>query len=435
VLAYFSPLPPQPSGIADYSLSLLVELRRYYLIDLYHDAGYVPDLGPAARQFGCFDHRLFERRARVLPYHAVLYQIGNSGYHDFIYEKLLAHPGLVTLHDFYLGGLHIHRSRRPGADPDALEAEIAYERGQPDAPPGSLLPPRAADAHLLSAWLRHHGLWLSRRVLDRATGVVVHSEWAVHQAALLAPACLERTTIIPLGAGAKEGSAVEREAVRRRFALPSDALLIGCFGILSPTKLNAEAVEAFAHLARVCPSALLLFAGQDFGSGEVQARVAQLDLGERVRFLGHLALEDFEGLTRTVDIGVNLRRPPTNGESSAALLRLLGAGVPTLVTDVDTVTEFPEGVVCKVPYSADLVPALARALTELALDPARRRRLGRAALRHVRACHTWERVAARYAEFIDRCARRPGREAAPLRVFRPVHPAPDQRAWRVRCNG
>ena len=40
--------------------------------------------------------RLFEFRARVLRYHGVLYQMGNSEYHRFLYEKLRIHPGVVT---------------------------------------------------------------------------------------------------------------------------------------------------------------------------------------------------------------------------------------------------------------------------------------------------------------------------------------------------
>jgi glycosyltransferase involved in cell wall biosynthesis len=413
LLAYFSPLPPQRSGIADYSLSLLAELRCHYLIDLYHDEGYAPNLGPAARHFGCFDHRLFERRARVLPYHGILYHIGNSGHHDFLYDRLLAYPGVVTLHDFYLGALHVHRSRRPGSPPDYLETEVAYERGEAAGRSGAPLPPRGARPEALVPWPRAHGLWLNRRVLDRAAGVVVHSEWCVRQAAALAPVYADKMTVIPMGTAVREPDAAGRRAARMKFGLPADALLVGSFGILHPAKLNAETVEAFAPLAGACPSALLLFVGQDLGAGEVQARVARLGLGARVRVFGHRPAAEFRELLSAVDIGVTLRRPPTNGETSAALLQLLGAGVATVVTDVDTFACFSDEVVRKVPAGGALAEALARALLELGLDEGRRQRLARAALRHARARHTWDRVAARYAEFIDRCARPLGRAPRP----------------------
>ena len=47
-------------------------------------------------------------------------------------------------------------------------------------------------------------------------------------------------------------------------------------------------------------------------------------------------------------MGVNLRRPPTNGETSAALLDLLATGVATIVTDVATFADYPDTVVRKV---------------------------------------------------------------------------------------
>ncbi len=428
LLAYFSPLPPQRSGIADYSLSLLNELRRDYRIDLYHDEGYAPDLGPLARHFGAFDHRLFARRARVLPYHAVLYQVGNSGYHGFLYDRLLTCPGIVTLHDFYLGALHVHLSRRPGAPADYLEAEVAYERGDPTNGCGASLPPRGAPPEVLVPWPREHGLWMNRRVLERAAGVVVHSDWALRQAAALWPAYADKLTVIPMGTDVREPSAAERRAARARLGLPADTLLVGAFGILHPTKLNAETVEGFAALADACPSALLLFVGQDLGTGEVQARVAQRGLGRRVRFLGHRPAAEFQELMSAVDLAVNLRRPPTNGETSAALLQLLGAGVPTVVTDVDAFACLPDDVVCKLHAGAGLVEALSRTLLDLGLDAGRRQTMTRAALRHVRAHHTWDRVAAQYADFIECWAR--AREA--LRVFSPGPQTEEAPAGTVR---
>ena len=56
-----------------------------------------------------------------------------------------------------------------------------------------------------------------------------------------------------------------------------------------------------------------------------------------MRFLGRPSDEDFLGLIDAVDLGVSLRRPPTNGETSGALLHLLRSGVPTIVSDTGSV--------------------------------------------------------------------------------------------------
>ena len=115
-VAFFSPLPPRISGIADYAARLLEELKATYTIDLYHDAGYVPDLGLSGHDFAAYDGRLFERNHAVLNYHAIVYQMGNSvAYHGYFYDLLLRHPGVVTLHDFFLS-VYPYRGTRTGHD-------------------------------------------------------------------------------------------------------------------------------------------------------------------------------------------------------------------------------------------------------------------------------------------------------------------------------
>jgi glycosyltransferase involved in cell wall biosynthesis len=98
-IAFFSPLPPLPSTVSDYSARLLDELKNRYTIDVYHDTGYLPHIGLQSAEFGCHDYRLFERNAQVLGYHALVYQMGSSANHGYMREALLRHPGVVTLHD------------------------------------------------------------------------------------------------------------------------------------------------------------------------------------------------------------------------------------------------------------------------------------------------------------------------------------------------
>ena len=112
-------MPPLRFGVSDYSARLLDELKRRYTIDLYHDAGYVPHIGLRSPDFGCHDYRLFERNARVLGYHALVYQMGNSPYYGYMYETLLRHPGIVTLHDLGIADFHFWYAQQPGVDGEA----------------------------------------------------------------------------------------------------------------------------------------------------------------------------------------------------------------------------------------------------------------------------------------------------------------------------
>jgi glycosyltransferase involved in cell wall biosynthesis len=228
-----------------------------------------------------------------------------------------------------------------------------------------------------------------------------------------APALAERVVVVPLGSRARPISTdLERGAARERLGLPRDAVIIATIGANTPEKMGAESLDAFASVARTDAAALFIFAGEEADGGRSRARAAALGLGNRVCFLGRLSAADYAALVTAVDVGLGLRRPPTFGETSAALIDLLAAGVPTIVTDVDTFADWPDHVVRKVRWDACGPEALDRALRTLAGNRAEREALGRAARDHVRIHHDWSRVAECYADLIERCAAAPFRYVA-----------------------
>lgn len=413
-IAVFSPFPPKGSGVANYAAALVEALRADYRIDLYHEPGYVPEPGLASPDLGCHDHRLFPRRAATHGYRAVLYQMGNSGYHDFLYPRLIDHPGLVTLHDFCLAGFQYAYAGQPGAPADhfrrqvedfdpARAPEVLARLAEWEAMPGGV-PAACARA----------GLHLNRGVFEAAEAVVCHSPWCRDQVARLFPEHLDRVAIIPLGARAEDVSPASRAATRARFGLPADAVIFGSFGFLLPNKLNVETVAAFAAIAGEFPSARLLFVGHDLDRGAARGAAEGLGLRGRVHFLGRRPAADYRDLAAAIDVGVALRRPPTHGETSASLLDLLRLGIPTVVTDAGTFADFPDSVVRKVRWEAEGIDGLRLALRELASDPRRREALGGSARTYVAEHHAWPRCAGLYADLIERLhARRRGGRPRP----------------------
>ena len=442
-IAFVSPLPPSPSGVATYAAALVDALGELYAIDLFHDTREFPLARFRSREFGCFDYRLFSQLDRVRPYHAIVYQMGNSPWHFFVDEMLRAsnkslsppyeggagggalgvsepkkatppnppfvrggvlldalreHPGVLVLHDLALGSFHYERAVRLGGGLDAFHRALLESH-----------PDRAEElGRHLAGWtdaplamvrgLTDAGFDMNRGVTARAKSVIVHSRGALER---LGPEAAGKAFVVPHGAD----PVARREplAARARLGLPADALVVGSFGIVHPSKLNAEAIEAFAALARSEPKAVFLVVGEEADGGLARRRAEELGLGDRVRFLGRSDDDGFLSLIAVTDVGVALRRPPTNGEASGALLDLLRSGVPSVVADTGSFAEFPEGVVRKVPWNDDAagVRALTRALLDLAADRAGREALGLAAWNHVRDHHAWPRIAARYAAVIE----------------------------------
>ncbi len=402
-IAFFSPLPPLRSGVSDYSARLLEELKRRYKIDLYHDAGCVPHIGLQFPDFGCYDFRVFERNARVLGYHALVYQMGNSPYHGYMYDILLRHPGIVTLHDLCIAGFHFWYARQPGADGDAhIGREFEAFFGEDADEVLRSLTAVAADATggMAGACIER-GYHLNGRIFERATAVIVHSPWCVEQVRGRFPAHLGKTSVVPFGATALDPSPEERRASRARFDIPHDALVIASLGLIHATKMNVETIEAFAPLAGGVPEAVLIFVGSEIDNGAARRAVMDLGLQHRVRFLGHYP-GDLADLAAVADIGVCLRRPPTNGETSASLIDLLRLGVPTVVSDVGSFSCYPDSVVRKHRWESGGLAGLTRALRELAEDRPRREALGRSAWHYIRQNHAWSRTAESYEEIIER---------------------------------
>src|ERR1700735_956592 len=77
-VAFFSPLPPCRSGIADYSETLIEHLKR------------LVDLGVFADGERAFDASRFD---------IALYHLGINPHHGFVYEAALRHPGVVVMHE------------------------------------------------------------------------------------------------------------------------------------------------------------------------------------------------------------------------------------------------------------------------------------------------------------------------------------------------
>ena len=97
-LAIVSPLPPAPTGIADYTLEVARALAASHSIELFHDQSPVSSSLPAP----AFRIDELPPRAALRPYDAVIYQMGNAPVHDFMYDWMERVPGVVVLHDLVL---------------------------------------------------------------------------------------------------------------------------------------------------------------------------------------------------------------------------------------------------------------------------------------------------------------------------------------------
>ncbi len=382
-IAYFSPLPPQRSGISDYSAELLPYLAQSAEIELIVEDGFQPDAALASA-FPVRSLTEFERRWR--RYDVCLYQVGNSALHAYIYKTLPVYPGITVLHEVFLHHA-IADSTAWRGDFAGYVREMGYSYGM-------------EGVHI--AWAVRRGerpypLFthpLNERVLDLSLGVIVHSAYARDHV-------LARRPYLPV-AHIAQGVTLPPPMpdARARLGLPEEALIVGSFGLVTPEKQMGLALRAFAHLRARRPEAMYLIVGEVLDSHPpLMPLIAELGLQESVHFTGRVPdLATFTAYIAATDIAINLRYP-TVGETSASLLRVMAGGVPAIVTDAGWYRELPEGTCLKLPPDADEA-ALAEALQALADDADRRRRIGVAAREYIAQTHRWEDAANAYLAFI-----------------------------------
>ena len=364
--AFFSPLPPARSGIADYSEALIESLRP------------LADLEVFARAEDVFDPSRFD---------IALYQVGNNQYHDFVYETALRHPGVVVLHESNLHHLISDLTIRRD-DWDGYLRECEYNGG-------AAARAYAERVRKLEVGPDYEGLPMTRRLLERARGVVVHSRYMeseVRAAGFTGP-----VAVIPHGAWIPDA---DRNAWRLKLGLDEITPLIGIFGFLKPYKRIAESLRAFRRLVRLVPPARMILVGEPHAEFPLAAMIRSMGLSANVRVLGFTPIEDFVGYLGACDIVLNLRYP-TVGESSGTLLRSLGLGKAVMVSDVGSFREFPEDVCLKVPVGAGEEDLIFEYMNLLVSRPEVAQALGANARDYVARECNWGAVARQYAAFLE----------------------------------
>jgi glycosyltransferase involved in cell wall biosynthesis len=168
-----------------------------------------------------------------------------------------------------------------------------------------------------------------------------------------------------------------RRRLRTELNLSDGTVVVGNVANLRPVKGVEELLEAAAIVVKRISNVRFLQAGQGELHDVVQRRMKELELEANFTLLGRR--DDVQDLLSAFDIGVLTSR--AEGFSNS-VLEYMAAGLPIVVTDVGGNREALAETGTIVPPRN--VQAIADALIEFAIDPAKRNSLGNAALTRVR---------------------------------------------------
>jgi glycosyltransferase involved in cell wall biosynthesis len=392
-IAWFSPLPPQRSGISDYSELILKYLRDLATVDLW-----VGGFSPQAHYYRDFRVINYDEQAHVLPllktYDAVVYHMGNNAdFHAGIYEVFREYPGVVVLHDYVLHHLFYEYWLNVRKNSEGYLEEVGRQYGtavresaRKGLQPFSKLLCERDDVFLYP---------LNRSIIKQARGVIVHSDFV--------KGLVENDAggpVIRLHHPYDPASGLNGKSSRKELGLPEDNLLLASFGYMTLNKRIERVLEVIAQQTSLRERVCYLLIGEAAPGCDLPGSIARYNLTEQVRLLGYLSLDEALTYLNCADICINLRYP-TMGETSGGLIRILALGKPAIVTNIGWYAELPDDCVIKIDSGEREEDSLANALLLLANDAELRDKLGAAALSYVRNNYSVQNFVKGLLDFLE----------------------------------
>lgn len=359
-LAYVSPLPPEKSGISDYSAELLPALAEHYDIDVVVDQKKVTDpwiTGKlTVRDVAWFAQHHHE-------YDRILYHFGNSQFHRHMFGLIGETSGVVVLHDFFLS------AARSAFMPETWLHELHYSHGY------------QAIAEIAAADPEYTVLQYPANldILQLAYGTIVHSDYARQLAIrFYGPAAGGNLRVLPQLRAPVTYARKQRAKAKADLKLPEDSILIASFGMVDPAKLNNALLKVFLESNFVDnPNVYLVFVGANHGGlfgKKLKRCIAASGLGHRIRITGWIDNDMFRRFLNAADIAVQLRGQ-SRGETSRTVLDCMAHGIPTIVNANGSMAELDPFAVRILPDAFDHLE-LTAALEELVSDVNIRDELG-----------------------------------------------------------
>ena len=398
-LAFFGLFSPKQSGMVDYTEDLARELGQEFELVFYYGPGNPPNaVAHLGRVRPVSEYRQEEDLA--------LFQICNNTDLSYQYELIKETGGVVVLHDEVLFDLlyGVYQTRWK-----EYLREVLYNeglRGLWYLLQGPKLSPRAYAAQIRQNLLEHPDrrsrFPCSKRMSSSATALVVHSQSLAKAARAHNPSC--PLAVIPHGVhevAIPRSKQASREKLKlERMGIGPESLVCVSFGFLQRHKRLDVCLQAFARFHAQHPDSHYLLIGPRDPEFDVEAQARLHGVEQAITVLdGFLPMPEVNEHLNASNVALNLRWP-TMGASSGTLYKCLAAGLPVVVTNEGSFSEFPDSCVFRVERGADEVERIAALLHVLQTQPELAQSMGQAARELVEREYSWPVVGKAYAEFL-----------------------------------
>jgi len=258
-------------------------------------------------------------------------------------------------------------------------------------------------------YLEQHGLWPAVEkypccsfVLERALGVIVHSDYSIRMAQeFFNNPVARKMHKVPLQRALP--LELKREEARKALGLSKETFLVCAFGFLGPTKANDRLVSAWlkSNLATDARCKLVFVGKNDPGpyGASLEAAISSSHIRGQIQITGFAERDLFECYLAAADLAIQLRTQ-SRGETSATVLDCMAYGVPVLLNANGPMDEYLESEVFKLPDEID-DGYLINAIEKLYGNEKLRESYSITCIERIRNLHAPRLVAERYQEIIE----------------------------------
>ncbi len=385
-LAYFSPLPPQRSGISDYSKELLPYLNAYYDITLIVNSDACENI---------FNEMEFEKKNvawfenNIKSFDRILYHIGNNPFHTHMLDVLKQHSGVAMLHDFFLSSLYAYEETVLGQQ-DFWKKAIFESHGF------AALKDRCISYGEENAKQKYPA---NIEVMQNARGLIFHSNYSRH---LLNQWYGEHNQVrmfqVPFLKYMPNG--YDKQEIRKLMRYDKSDFIVCSFGYLDSTKLNHKLLEAWrtSKLSSL-GNCKLIFVGENNDGDYGQQILKTIQKSKNIIITGWTDSDTYANYLKIADAGVQLRTM-SRGETSAAVHDCMAYALATIVNANGSFADIPKDSVYMIEDEFE-IKTLVEALEKLYDNENFRKELSQKAAKTIKEQHSPEVCAKMYFEAIE----------------------------------
>jgi len=393
-IAFFTPLPPIESGISDYSVDILNALGKYFDIDVYIDDNYKPKC-ELNSEINVYCHKQYEKMNS--QYFDVIYQMGNSEYHVYMWDYIKKYKGTVVLHDYNLHGVVQFVTLHKNNNEKLYKEYLLHDFTSDD------VNDYIDKLHDGKSGLKIYDMEINGFITNNAKKIIVHSNEAREK--LLKRNIHRNVRTIP--SYAKIEPLVKDIEIKSDIKLEDNTIVLASFGHIHETKRILPILKAFNKLTQKYDNVKYIFVGKLDSSIKpiFENFIIDNKLNEKVIVTGYTELTDFNRYIDLADICFNLRYP-YNGETSGSLMRLLAKGKCVVVNDIGSFGEISNNSCIKLPSVDEMTPeneidAIYNAMENLMIEE-NRFNLSKNARKYAEDNLDLKIVAKQYADFINK---------------------------------